>query len=556
MNTWSTTPELKMEASPAESFLSTPGDMYPSLFGDAKSFSLNPSDLASPPGSQEDPVELDALKSESAALRAAESTPAPEETSSPAAASEKKTKKRKSWGQVLPEPKTNLPPRKRAKTEDEKEQRRVERVLRNRRAAQSSRERKRQEVEALEQRNAALEQQLLHFQKLTQTMYQELQLRRREAGVVTSSEKPDGLTLTPELFRSQDAIASSATSVSATLADPANSLEEIFRSTNVPTTVNPASIRSSPAPEQQTETVASGEEAKTSADLTQHPAEMLCTDLQCQSAKVPQASSQMPASMMRSVQWQLSLMAACSATLLSMFQRPLFQIAMSLKVGYSIPPAPKILETIIWLVTQPSPNRRARSTSTSTSTSTTTNGSRAQPRTPQPTANSLPTASRPVSSLPTASRTLRLRLLRKILTCSPSLARPLSDATLAALRLVQSEEQRLVDGVNGGRVDGYDIAQTSTMDSRTSPAGLGGEEAGLWKNASPPSKWVLLTLLWAIQIEERAMNARADAKKTSTKRPHHNVVDQMSSLKHARSGLNHRKRFREESEAGNEQGSL
>jgi len=59
----------------------------------------------------------------------------------------KPTKKRKSWGQELPTPKTNLPPRKRAKTEDEKEQRRIERVLRNRAAAQTSRERKRLEVE-------------------------------------------------------------------------------------------------------------------------------------------------------------------------------------------------------------------------------------------------------------------------------------------------------------------------------------------------------------------------------------------------------------------------
>ncbi|KAF2747920.1 hypothetical protein M011DRAFT_485821 [Sporormia fimetaria CBS 119925] len=62
----------------------------------------------------------------------------------------KPVKKRKSWGQVLPEPKTNLPPRKRAKTEDEKEQRRIERVKRNRLAAHNSRERKRQEVELLQ----------------------------------------------------------------------------------------------------------------------------------------------------------------------------------------------------------------------------------------------------------------------------------------------------------------------------------------------------------------------------------------------------------------------
>ncbi len=62
----------------------------------------------------------------------------------------KPAKKRKSWGQELPEPKTNLPPRKRAKTEDEKEQRRIERVKRNRLAAHNSRERKRQEVELLQ----------------------------------------------------------------------------------------------------------------------------------------------------------------------------------------------------------------------------------------------------------------------------------------------------------------------------------------------------------------------------------------------------------------------
>lgn len=61
----------------------------------------------------------------------------------------KQAKKRKSWGQELPEPKTTLPPRKRAKTDDEKEQRRIERIKRNRAAAHNSRERKRQETETL-----------------------------------------------------------------------------------------------------------------------------------------------------------------------------------------------------------------------------------------------------------------------------------------------------------------------------------------------------------------------------------------------------------------------
>jgi len=61
----------------------------------------------------------------------------------------KQAKKRKSWGQELPEPTTTLPPRKRAKTDDEKEQRRIERIKRNRAAAHNSRERKRQETETL-----------------------------------------------------------------------------------------------------------------------------------------------------------------------------------------------------------------------------------------------------------------------------------------------------------------------------------------------------------------------------------------------------------------------
>lgn len=66
--------------------------------------------------------------------------------------------------------KTSLPPRKRAKTQEEKEQRRVERILRNRRAAHASREKKRKHVEYLESYVLALEKnsQILatNFEKL------------------------------------------------------------------------------------------------------------------------------------------------------------------------------------------------------------------------------------------------------------------------------------------------------------------------------------------------------------------------------------------------------
>ncbi|KAF2863801.1 hypothetical protein K470DRAFT_254694 [Piedraia hortae CBS 480.64] len=56
-------------------------------------------------------------------------------------------KKRKTRAEQLPEPVTNLPPHKRAKTEAEKDQRKLERVKRNRVAARNSREGKRKEIE-------------------------------------------------------------------------------------------------------------------------------------------------------------------------------------------------------------------------------------------------------------------------------------------------------------------------------------------------------------------------------------------------------------------------
>jgi transcriptional activator HAC1 len=89
-----TTPQIKFEHSPteslAESFDSTPGQSYPSLF-----HSIDPSESMNTPQSFDDEFgdSLDGSNS---------GTPAPEK---------KPVKKRKSWGQQLPEPKTNLPPR-------------------------------------------------------------------------------------------------------------------------------------------------------------------------------------------------------------------------------------------------------------------------------------------------------------------------------------------------------------------------------------------------------------------------------------------------------------
>nr|BBB86738.1 transcription factor Hac1 [Ogataea thermomethanolica (nom. inval.)] len=104
----------------------------------------------------------------------------------------------------------SLPPRKRAKTEEEKEQRRVERILRNRRAAHASREKKRRHVEYLENYVTDLESALATHEsnksKMSKVQSTLLSLLS-DNGIDFSSvdltldpcpriERPDGLELT------------------------------------------------------------------------------------------------------------------------------------------------------------------------------------------------------------------------------------------------------------------------------------------------------------------------------------------------------------------------
>ena len=388
------------------------------------------------------------------------------------------------------------PSRKRAKTEDEKEQRRVERVLRNRRAAQSSRERKRLEVEALEQRNKELENRLEEAQKTNLFLFQELNKLRGTAGVVARTP----VTLTPELFSSQDGHSS--------LGDQNKpSLDELMMATRAQTTINPTSLSPtlSPVPDAAVEDLeapaddlAAGEPAQSgeaSPDLTQHPAEVLC-DLQCQSAEASPAwtASQKPLSPALALYCQLTLLLASTSTMLSICRRPLMQIAMSLKANFSLPPTPALLNTIVWLVTRPS--HSPPPTSTSTTSSTTRQASHLAPATSS-------AASRPNRPL----TTLRLKLLRKILACSPMLARPLMDATMAALRLVRSEETADVDRVH---VEDGSPAEPPT----TAPT----PEASWWSaSLTPlPSREVLLTLWWALKVEERRATGPVRPAETTT----------------------------------------
>jgi transcriptional activator HAC1 len=400
-----------------------------------------------------------------------ESSPAPQDSD------KKATKKRKSWGQVLPEPKTNLPPRKRAKTEDEKEQRRVERVLRNRRAAQSSRERKRLEVEALEQRNQELEDKLLKVQEANLKLVQQLEQIRRTGGSHALRDNP--ISLSQELFGSDR---------QAHLDFPPTLLNNL-----VNPTVNPASLSPELAPVSdmdndessnvKTETFESSQRTLgTSPDLTQRPAVMLC-DLPCHT------SAEMPKSFLASqtstpvsaliTQLQATMLLSASA-MLSVCQRPLTQIAMSLKAGFSLHPSPQLLATIIWLVTIPPASRNSTLMTSSTmkgatSRQTLWQRATAPPRTPASTSPSL---------------TLRLKSLRKILSSSPILARPLLDATLEALRLVS---------------EGCDLKVGADKSDAGVSRGDDTELSRCLREVTLPSREALMTLMWAIKVEERRM---------------------------------------------------
>ncbi|KAI4238205.1 MAG: hypothetical protein LQ349_001234 [Xanthoria aureola] len=196
----------------------------------------------------------------------------------------KPVKKRKSWGQELPTPKTNLPPRKRAKTEDEKEQRRIERVLRNRQAAQSSRERKRQEVEKLEgekhsieEQNDMLKQRVLAAEHEKFQLQQQNTILKAELAALRSGSTSTRPLLAPspdsamELFNNQQAIKKELDDSLTALRTPISLPSDTF-------SPSPSSSIESRSPSPASPDLGF-HVLSASPDMTQHPAAMLC-DLQ------------------------------------------------------------------------------------------------------------------------------------------------------------------------------------------------------------------------------------------------------------------------------------
>lgn len=345
------------------------------------------------------------------------------------------------------------PIRKRAKTEDEKEQRRVERVLRNRRAAQSSRERKRLEVEALEKENQDLKAKVAMLENNQRALTEELTRLRKEFGVVTPSTSPLRMipvTLSQELFSSQDAQASVTS----------NTLPEPTLSTSK--TINPASLspelrpvpdftaqKQAKQPKQPKTTEPSESTLVPSPDVTQRPAVMLC-DLPCHiSAEMRQSFLASPTL----TQPVLDLLPQLPKMLLSALETPspwtsrtvnLETVDLKLNSGSSpLPPPPSMMNS--WLATL-----RLTSATLPTLTSSTSTPSTFQALLPQSTCQRATTPLRTTAASTAKSSTLRIKFPQIILSSSPSLARPFVDATMAALRLVSERRDSIVGSFKAG----------------------------------------------------------------------------------------------------------
>lgn len=252
-------------------------------------------------------------------------------------------------------------------------------MLRNRAAAQTSRERKRLEVEKLENEKKAMEEQnAFLLQRLSQMEAENNRLSQQIAQL--SGDRASSRATTP-LSGASPLVAGSPTFTQTLFKQeqPELSLDKIpFPS--------PMSLSlDTPEPEL--------------SDLTQHPAAVLC-DLQCQSEASKLQSSQNSLAL-RIVIQHLFLMMISAAYSTVIF--PTSQIFRSLKEGspltFSQAEISRHFPLILWLISTPSLSKAAS----------------------------------------TRRSVFRIRLLARLLECSPALARPLKDATSKALQLALAE---------------------------------------------------------------------------------------------------------------------
>ncbi|KAI5852898.1 putative bZIP transcription factor [Morchella snyderi] len=269
-------------------------------------------------------------------------TPGPGEA--PKDGEKKPVKKRKSWGQVLPTPTTNLPPRKRAKTEPEKEQRRIERVIRNRQAAQTSRERKRLEYEALEKAKAALEVDNNELKsKLTLTERENIELAQRLSNLEQQVKMFQDTMNVARQIADKVNFSQSGVPVPTDIPSPVGSDDVPSRMSFVDNTLDPNTLFSNEASNTSSPALDINVEALYE---TQQTAVLLC-DLPC----LQRASRPSP-ELLTIWMMQYLLLATMTSTIYSI-QMPFLQLFLSLKRGTKIPDTQlaRFSPLILWLIT-------------------------------------------------------------------------------------------------------------------------------------------------------------------------------------------------------------
>lgn len=307
-------------------------------------------------------------------------------------------------------------------------------MLRNRQAAQSSRERKRQEVEKLEGEKSAIEQQNERLkERLLAVEHEKFQLSQQvakmaaEMSVFRSKNRSMGTSPSPSCAASssslgaelhQQSIKQELDDYPLALLTPQNSIDHSTSSFS-----SPSSSTYSRSPSPSHHELGLGAVA-TSLDMTQHPAAMLC-GLQCQSeelwpASIPLTTRDEARRLQEMIGFQLLYLTLISAVY-SHLLHPLRLIFISLRTGSPLPSkitpktTPMLFLLIRWLISTPA------NLTTMPSTTTT----RTKPPTSHLTTSHLSPVRRP---------TFRIRLLRRLLLCSPALARPLKGATGRAMR--------------------------------------------------------------------------------------------------------------------------
>lgn len=321
-------------------------------------------------------------------------------------------KKRKAWGQPVPEIKQILPPRKRAKTAEEKEQRKNERILRNRRAADKSRQRQKAAVAELELRQHRIEQENASLRELLARYQSRFGVQAdfptpvpaEESAVPeldpssSPSDMKSNVPLTPSPYQTPEPTSNHPTLVhsddatlvkheSPVLAPQLNIINEHFEAA-------------------QADSMHAYQSYPTVSGMTQYPAVILC-DLQCQ----PET-------------WAIKLPAFPSSQTTNFGLSYLLQIFQTLTIFQTFSTTTLLPICNLFRILA----QKLSTTSTEQDFSTILSNF--------PLIHSLIS----MPSTPTRPAVFRMRLLSRLLACSPHMARLLLAATDRALQQVVSED--------------------------------------------------------------------------------------------------------------------